>query len=111
MTPDPFAYDPEKALWKPNRRGFLSLFGCAVAAAFVPSLPDSAPFIQPAIGWSDSILKVGDTFTIGGVYQINPPSWAPKALQDFKVTAIHGGVLTISPSIMAPAGKWGKING
>lgn len=49
MTPDPFAYDPEKALWKPNRRGFLSLFGCAVAAAFVPSLP-----VEPV--WVDACI-------------------------------------------------------
>lgn len=45
---DEFEYDPEKALWKPGRRGFLSLFGCAVASAFLPSLPDKTLGIS---GW------------------------------------------------------------
>lgn len=112
---DPFAYDPEKALWKPNRRGFLSLFGCAVAAAFVPDLPIAKDL--GISGWvQDATLKVGDTLTIGGIYAVNPPRykpkpWEPKKLQDFVVTASAGGVLTLSPSVLVSSGKWGKVNG
>ncbi len=109
---DPFAYDPEKALWKPNRRGFLSLFGCAVAAAFVPSLPQDAPFVQPAMGWGASALKIGDTFTISGVFTVNPPPFRHRQLlQEFKVTGIVGGTMAVSPVIAIPSGKWGKTNG
>ncbi len=115
---DPFAYDPEKALWKPNRRGFLSLFGCAVAAAFVPDLPIAKDL--GISGWGqDATLRVGDTFTIAGVYVENPwiglaaanaRMFNPK-LKEFKVTGVHGGVLTIAPSVLAASGKWGKTNG
>jgi len=87
---DDFEYDPERALWKPGRRGFLSLLGCAVASAFLPSLPEPGPINfyleppQPASGWAFAAnsLRKGDTFTIQGVFA------RPNVLQEFRVTSV-----------------------
>lgn len=51
-----FEFDPERALWKPNRRGFLSLFACAVASAFLPDVPVTDTYESV---WMDVYSHVG----------------------------------------------------
>lgn len=57
-------------------------------------------------GWSSATLNKGDTFTIGGVYTVNPVSYTNTArLQQFVVTATVSDTagdmtISISPSII-----------
>jgi len=94
-----YEYDPEKALWKPNRRGFLSMF---IAAAVAPMLPD----VLPLKSWPDGFasLRKGDVITISGVFAVNPLSYTQTGhLQQFVITEDcnrRHSLLPICPSII-----------
>lgn len=65
-------YDPERALWVPNRRSFFFSLGAALIAPMLPDVP-KRPILTPDFpGWGNVGLKIGDTFTIQGVYTFNP---------------------------------------
>jgi hypothetical protein len=83
-----------------SRRGFLSVFGSMAAAAVALPLldldkllwvPGEKKIVLPSIHQE---LRVGDVFTIEGVYAVNPS----KRLQRFIVTT-HGssGVVCMEP--------------
>jgi len=71
-------FDPEKALWRPSRRGFLSMF---IAAAVAPMLPE--PGLKAATGSRFTSMKMGDTFTITGFPEV------------FRVVKVEGSIIRL----------------
>ena len=105
---DQFEFDPERALWKPNRRSFFFGLGAALIAPMLPDVP-IPPALKAATGWQTGpvVLLKGDMFTINGVYSIYPQ------LQDFIVTADVTDILEVLTIPIRPAiasdYKHGKI--
>ena len=67
MRNNDFEYDPDKALWKPNRRSFFFGLGAALLAPMLPDLPVDSSGSSCVTG----PLMVGDIITFKGVYRFN----------------------------------------
>ena len=93
MKSDDFELDFERRLWKPNRRSFFFGLGAALIAPMLPNLPE--PALKAATGWGDSTLRIGDTFTIKGVYSVNPVSYSNIDLETFRITSCEAGIYKI----------------
>ena len=95
-------YDPDRKLWQPGRRSFLFLFSAAIAGALVPvpdvSIKNNASLLAAA-GWETTSLKIGDTFTLSGVYRVN------QVREVFVVTAITDSVINLDRAAIVPAGQ------
>lgn len=96
-----------------SRRGFLASSAAFLGSAVLAKAAKALPFVVNGAGQTGSTLEVvgcsglkrGDIFTIAGVYQVNPLSYAATDhLQRFvvteDVTAARRTVMPISPFII-----------
>jgi hypothetical protein len=82
---DPYEYDHERALWKPGRRGFLSMFVAAVVAPLLPDLPVIArPSLVIPIIPDPTRLLTSDLVTKALAFEYkNEIKWANKISRSY----------------------------
>lgn len=88
MLTDQFELDPERRLWKPNRRSFFFGLGAALIA---PMLPKIASAIEIESPWFPSLpiaLGKGNVLTFNG----NTIAIGPEVV---RILSIQGSTITI----------------
>ena len=106
--------------WKMDQNVVSQTFGSYAGTATINTSTDTGILTS---GWAQTSTltltksgtftpNVGDTFTIAGVYAVNPQNRQPygsNKLRNFVVTAISGNSVTVSPAVIS-AGQFQNVS-
>ena len=106
--------------WKMDQNVVSQTFGSYTGTATINTSTDTGILTS---GWAQTSTltltksgtftpNVGDTFTIAGVYAVNPQNRQPygsNKLRNFVVTAISGNSVTVSPAVIS-AGQFQNVS-